>query len=823
MRDGRRTFPVARAASGILGHPVSVLQAPPGMDAVGVIAAAAAEQDLAPVVLVSADGPDLDLAGLLARELDLVASDRTAVLVLTRTGPWSLREQTLAQQVARGRQGRSVVLVTGTELAFPVTPGGVLFSGRDLILDRGDLAAFAAGRGIDTDDVTIDRLHELTGGWPGLVQIAVDAMQEWPVPAAAGLEVAEPAVRYEVRRRLLPWLPPSWRPTAAHLAVAGSATASELAAGASAGLGGPHVGPVGPDGADGADSADGGTDAGTVPIATLVRHGVVLPHDGGSRLTLLAPLARALLDDLTARSPADLAELRRRVSDLRQRLGEGDCGLSIAVELQDAGRTARILAENLPTLLAGTSGRSLRRALATLPDASFRAHPILLRQAEMLGVSPPRQPAAAATAQGRPSPGQPSTLPPGRVLEEGCLVSAAHRRRGDLQLALRLIDDVDPVAYRTDVERPGADRVPLWHLNAGFARLLAGDDVGAARSLQAGWALRGHAPAPYAHALAIQLALRHALRGEHPAASHWEQEAARHPRPVADSLLDVRALSDLPGALRAVDGLDPLPGSGSATLDHHDQRWVFQARVLAMAALNEHRVADALLHLTVPEGTVAPGLHRALLAPARADAHLAGGHGNQARVELDTLPADAVAARVLRARLHLLTGDHQAALAETSAVVRDQTLALRASLELGLLHAGALLESGDDQAAAASARDVVLRARAQGHSRVLLTVPSRTARALAPLVDGLDAELDELYERQGGPIYPESVVLVRLTERETAVLRGLRAGERIEDLASTLHVSRNTVKSQLRTLYAKLGVHSREEAVRFAQLHRLLG
>lgn len=54
---------------------------------------------------------------------------------------------------------------------------------------------------------------------------------------------------------------------------------------------------------------------------------------------------------------------------------------------------------------------------------------------------------------------------------------------------------------------------------------------------------------------------------------------------------------------------------------------------------------------------------------------------------------------------------------------------------------------------------------------------------------------------------------VRLTEREAVVLRGLARGLRRTELANALHVSRNTVKSQTRSLYLKLGVHSREEAL----------
>lgn len=56
----------------------------------------------------------------------------------------------------------------------------------------------------------------------------------------------------------------------------------------------------------------------------------------------------------------------------------------------------------------------------------------------------------------------------------------------------------------------------------------------------------------------------------------------------------------------------------------------------------------------------------------------------------------------------------------------------------------------------------------------------------------------------------------RLTKREAVVLRNLGVHRTLEELARMLFVSRNTVKSQVRSLYRKLGVGTREEAIAFA-------
>jgi DNA-binding CsgD family transcriptional regulator len=61
-----------------------------------------------------------------------------------------------------------------------------------------------------------------------------------------------------------------------------------------------------------------------------------------------------------------------------------------------------------------------------------------------------------------------------------------------------------------------------------------------------------------------------------------------------------------------------------------------------------------------------------------------------------------------------------------------------------------------------------------------------------------------------------------LTRRERVVLSHLADDVTLEQIASTLFVSRNTVKTQLRSVYRKLGVSSRYEAVAHARRAGLL-
>nr|WP_203758310.1 LuxR C-terminal-related transcriptional regulator [Cellulomonas chitinilytica] len=59
-----------------------------------------------------------------------------------------------------------------------------------------------------------------------------------------------------------------------------------------------------------------------------------------------------------------------------------------------------------------------------------------------------------------------------------------------------------------------------------------------------------------------------------------------------------------------------------------------------------------------------------------------------------------------------------------------------------------------------------------------------------------------------------------LTTRERVVLAELRRDVTLEDIARQLWVTRNTVKSQVRSIYRKIGVSTRAEAVDWARTHR---
>ncbi len=60
-----------------------------------------------------------------------------------------------------------------------------------------------------------------------------------------------------------------------------------------------------------------------------------------------------------------------------------------------------------------------------------------------------------------------------------------------------------------------------------------------------------------------------------------------------------------------------------------------------------------------------------------------------------------------------------------------------------------------------------------------------------------------------------------LTRRERVVLAELAEDVTLEEIATRLFVTRNTVKSQVRSVYRKIGASTRVEAVAWAKVHGL--
>jgi LuxR family maltose regulon positive regulatory protein len=86
---------------------------------------------------------------------------------------------------------------------------------------------------------------------------------------------------------------------------------------------------------------------------------------------------------------------------------------------------------------------------------------------------------------------------------------------------------------------------------------------------------------------------------------------------------------------------------------------------------------------------------------------------------------------------------------------------------------------------------------------------------LSALPDGADAQLArlDLIERQLPGHLPSVMPGRPLTEREETVLRMLGGTMSLREIGRELYVSPNTVKTHIRSIYRKLGVSTRGDAI----------
>src|SRR5829696_7743669 len=251
---------------------------------------------------------------------------------------------------------------------------------------------------------------------------------------------------------------------------------------------------------------------------------------------------------------------------------------------------------------------------------------------------------------------------------------------------------------------------------------------------------------------------------------------------------------------------------------------------LAMVTDGPYAALSQLQHTASPGSNASAGWFAAQLTLATADAYLAAGDARQAIPLLGSLPHSARdEASLLLAKAHRVTGDlpgAEAALAQTgfnSAVnglvteVRRWLLLAQLHAERNDIHVAGLLVDRALSAAASEALVETVR-EADGWLRSFVARDSRLlhrhSRFLASL--GYETALRVPRRPEKGGL-ADALIEVPLTARETDVLSLLADYCSNEEIAADLVVSMNTVKTHIRSLFQKLSVTRRADAVRRGQ------
>ncbi|MER6081481.1 LuxR C-terminal-related transcriptional regulator [Streptomyces sp. NPDC001833] len=283
-----------------------------------------------------------------------------------------------------------------------------------------------------------------------------------------------------------------------------------------------------------------------------------------------------------------------------------------------------------------------------------------------------------------------------------------------------------------------------------------------------------------------------------------------------DELEQARALLDEAAGCGAV-GADPVTEAARALatarllLAFGDAQAAARAATPAVAALTASPWAEA---------------HAALAASA---VQLADGRPDTAAEVLDAMPCSGEPAYTVDVAWARLAAGRRTEAVETVERLRvsDRTgpgITVRATL----VRARAAAEAGDTTAAAKLLARALLDARPDRLRRPFLDAGPGIRRLLeTPYLHGLAAGwlLGEAPAPQDGPgtgTGPPALVVEELSGREREVLTRLAQMMSTQEMAADLYISVNTVKTHLKSVYRKLGVNRRGDAVRRARARGLL-
>jgi LuxR family maltose regulon positive regulatory protein len=535
---------------------------------------------------------------------------------------------------------------------------------------------------------------------------------------------------------------------------------------------------------------------------------------------------RSLRAELDLGDRAERDRLRRVALRWAETSGRPAEALRLAIDLGDLTIANRVVLAHYEGLLAHDRP-AITVALDRLSRRDLASQPLLaLLLALCLDADPNqrrRAPEVFAIAQVAVRQAQASVDPSTRVMLR-TTESIALRVTGQFDAALvaaeRVLDTLDNLTI--DERDQLAAHLPTILPQAGLA-LAAGGRREAARDLYAAaFALpRHHSEIGHLHALAL-CAGTAAIDGE-------MVEAARLVGIADGEAWPPNSSRDFTGAFLEVarGTIDLEAGRYDAVIDRVDrmgdyllngEHWPQFAHLRAMALLGLRRSLQGAtqLELVLEPGArpPVPEHTRQWLTATHATLLVAGGRLTAASEVLAVADPKRAAVRAAMARLHLARGDAGAA---RTAVQPTDASTPRLRAEQLLLRSAAVLRLGERDAALGGFEQamVLLEECRMQHPFVLMPESDRLALVGLASASGRMQHARELLASMLAvhSALPEARSGIELTQRERIVLDRLHNRDGTAAIAESLFVSVNTVKTQLRSLYRKLGATSREEAL----------
>ena len=496
------------------------------------------------------------------------------------------------------------------------------------------------------------------------------------------------------------------------------------------------------------------------------------------------------------------------VDALRALVGEGRAGA--AIDVFEAGWV---------DLWYTTEPAALRSFLAELPADRVSGIPSLRFVAVASGLT--AGPGAWALVQEAMAQVRRGHRSGEEVLLAQLLAGHQHRAAGQFLQARLLLDGA---RYPSTVA--GADGhvdpalLAFFRLQYGITALLGGDVAGARSLLQAAYDAEGlHGSAAGRAYVGSHLALVCAVAGELTAA----QEHLVQAEELAAGLGEVvTATADALRLTRLILLVDrhALPAAGRMARTRNPASygvlwplalWA-HAQLLLLSGRHEPGLR-LLARAEDAEPAAGDGIASEVARSVRADLHLARGNVREAWVAVEPGSARSPWSAVAEATVLYVSGEFETVRYAARVARAAHDLTVRESVRLRGLEAASCIARGDDESALRHLGAIVEPACRQGWRSVVSYLP-RPLVALALQEGRLPGALVEAAREESGMWLPGPALSAPLSPRERLVLRLLLEGVARAEAADRLGVSINTVKTQLRSLYAKLGVTSRAEVLR---------
>ena len=404
----------------------------------------------------------------------------------------------------------------------------------------------------------------------------------------------------------------------------------------------------------------------------------------------------------------------------------------------------------------------------------------------------------------------------------------ARRASGRVQEACDLVDQAELLVNASAATRfsPGARLAPYFHMQAGQPFLMKGDFLKAYHHFIVAWTHRNEDPTKgyVAASVAPFMSMLHQFGGDYSGFRMWEQEyQSLRDQPLIewDTMERPYLVAKLFDASERFDLDVALPISHRLTESlRYDDIWAFSALAIVRHSINEGDAEKArrLLELATKLHTADVehgGIRAQLVAIARIEIAVVLGRRAELEHALSSVEVTQMRAIITAYRAHfaLRVGEYRRAvkLADNTLRLPDPGRAGRSAMILGALaHYGL----GDMK----PLHTLVGMDESEYLRRTFTMIPRelherlRADPVVAHLVPDINPLMDVVPPQDG----------ISLTPTELRILGSLDSPRSLTQISEALHISRNTIKTHTRSIYAKLGVSGRDEAVALAATMGLL-